>query len=114
MTARAASSSAVRVRSRLSPLGLRRAELLASVDIIYKIDDLFNMSTIESSHAIERTLQRYVDDGLLAGAATLVWRDGRVRQQASVGLRDLESALPIERDTIFRIASLTKPVTTVA
>ena len=55
-----------------------------------------------------------VDAGELAGAAALVWRDGAVRQSAAVGRRDLATGLPVERDTIFRIASMTKPVTTVA
>jgi CubicO group peptidase (beta-lactamase class C family) len=59
-------------------------------------------------------MQAHVDAGDLAGAATLAWRGGRVVQHACVGLRDLDADLPIERDTIFRIASMTKPVTTVA
>jgi CubicO group peptidase (beta-lactamase class C family) len=54
-----------------------------------------------------------VDAGELAGAAALVWRDGAVREIATVGCRDLVSAAVVERDTIFRIASMTKPVTTV-
>lgn len=52
-----------------------------------------------------------VNAGALAGAATLVWRDGKVIQSACVGWRDLEARLPIERDTIFRIASMSKPIT---
>ena len=62
---------------------------------------------------IEDALLQAVEAGELAGAATLVWRNGAVRQIATVGRRDLVSGLPVERDTIFRIASLTKPVTTV-
>jgi CubicO group peptidase (beta-lactamase class C family) len=63
---------------------------------------------------IATALQVIVDAGALAGAATLVWRGGTVVQQACVGWRDLEAGLPVERDTIFRIASMTKPVTSVA
>lgn len=55
-----------------------------------------------------------VNAGALAGAATLVWRDGKVIQSACVGWRDLEARLPIERDTIFRIASMSKPITSTA
>jgi len=58
-------------------------------------------------------LNRFVEAGELAGAVALVWRDGRVAELATVGRRDLESGRPVERDTIFRIASMTKPVTTV-
>jgi CubicO group peptidase (beta-lactamase class C family) len=63
---------------------------------------------------IEDALLPGIAAGQLAGAAALVWRDGAVRHIATVGRRDLASGLPVERDTIFRIASLTKPVTTVA
>jgi CubicO group peptidase (beta-lactamase class C family) len=63
---------------------------------------------------IGAAVQAYVDEGALAGAATLVWRRGHIVQTASVGRRDLVTGLPVERDTIFRIASMTKPVTTVA
>jgi CubicO group peptidase (beta-lactamase class C family) len=58
-------------------------------------------------------LGRYVDAGKLAGAATLIWRDG-VAEASCVGWRDVEARRPIERDTIFRIASMTKPITTAA
>src|SRR6478736_5536876 len=65
-------------------------------------------------NSIETALQGYVDAETLAGAATLVWRGGRVVQTAIVGRRDLVTNLPVERDTIFRVASMTKPLTTVA
>jgi CubicO group peptidase (beta-lactamase class C family) len=55
-----------------------------------------------------------VEAGELAGAAALVWRNGAVREIATVGRRDLVSGLPVERNTIFRIASVTKPVTSAA
>jgi len=62
---------------------------------------------------IEAALQKAVDSGEVAGAATLVWRDGEART-ACIGWRDAEARLPVERDTIFRIASMTKPITSVA
>ena len=67
-----------------------------------------------SHESIEAAIRPSVDAGALAGAATLVWRRGRVTHTTCVGRRDLASGLPVERDTIFRIASMTKPVTTVA
>src|SRR3954469_14821987 len=63
---------------------------------------------------IEAAILPGVAAGELAGAAALVWRDGTFLHAAAVGRRNLASGLPVERDTIFRIASLTKPVTTVA
>jgi len=60
--------------------------------------------------AVETAIKRYVDAGELAGAAMLVRRGGAART-ICVGRRDLETQLPVERDTIFRIASMSKPVT---
>ena len=64
-------------------------------------------------NSIEAMLSRSVTSGDVAGVAALVWRNGRVAQTATVGLRDLQKGLPVTRDTIFRIASMTKPVTSV-
>jgi CubicO group peptidase (beta-lactamase class C family) len=55
-----------------------------------------------------------IDAGLLAGAVTLVWHAGEVRQVNELGYRDVAAKLPMQRDTIFRIASMTKPVTVAA
>ena len=63
---------------------------------------------------IATMIRAIVDAGALAGAATLVWRDGQIVQTAAVGWRDVEDRLPLERDTLFRIASMTKPITSTA
>ncbi len=66
---------------------------------------------------VEAALQAFITSGQLAGAATLVWRAGSQSGEAQticVGWRELEDRLPVERDTIFRIASMTKPITSVA
>jgi len=55
-----------------------------------------------------------IDAGLLAGAVTLVWQSGEVLQVNELGYRDVDARLPMQRDTIFRIASMTKPVTVAA
>jgi CubicO group peptidase (beta-lactamase class C family) len=59
-------------------------------------------------------LRRYVDDGRLPGWALLVSRQGKVALLDTCGQRDLDSQQPIETDTIFRIYSMSKPVTSVA
>ncbi|MGE0593967.1 MAG: serine hydrolase domain-containing protein [Vicinamibacterales bacterium] len=64
--------------------------------------------------SIQTVLERYVADRAIAGAAALVWRGGHLVRLTCVGERDLASHEPVERDTIFRIASMTKPVTAVA
>jgi CubicO group peptidase (beta-lactamase class C family) len=63
---------------------------------------------------IATAIASFVNTGSLAGAATLVWRDGKIIQRAAVGWRDVEAQLPIEHDTLFRIASMTKPITSTA
>ena len=63
------------------------------------------------AEAVEDMLAQTVSAGELAGAATLTWREGRVVQAAAVGWRDIAGGLPIERDTLFRIASMSKPIT---
>ncbi len=68
---------------------------------------------MSEKNSIEDALLPGVEAGELAGFAALVWRNGTVQQIATVGRRDLVSGAPVERDTIFRIASMTKPVTTV-
>jgi CubicO group peptidase (beta-lactamase class C family) len=62
---------------------------------------------------IQNVLQGAVDGGQLAGAAAAVWLDDDI-ETACAGWRNREAQLPIERDTIFRIASMTKPITSVA
>ncbi len=67
-----------------------------------------------SADPIANALAEYVDAGDIAGAVAMVWRDGHVAQAAAVGWRDVEAQAPMTRDTIFRIASMTKPVTSTA
>lgn len=59
-------------------------------------------------------MQEHVDGGLLAGAVALVARDGKVAYLKSVGMQDKERNAPMKPDTIFRIASMSKPITSVA
>ncbi|HKI74343.1 MAG TPA: serine hydrolase domain-containing protein [Pseudomonadales bacterium] len=63
---------------------------------------------------IPETLQAALDTGELSGFVTLVWHKGEIVQVDAIGQRDIEAGLPMQRDTIFAIASMTKPVTTVA
>ncbi|HEY6620394.1 MAG TPA: serine hydrolase domain-containing protein, partial [Steroidobacteraceae bacterium] len=58
--------------------------------------------------------QHAVASGDIPGVVCLVWRRGELLQVDSAGLRNIEARLPVERSTIFRIASMSKPVTTVA
>jgi len=71
----------------------------------------FNPETLAQ---IAPALQSIIDQGTLSGAVTLVWRGGEVVQSLAIGQRDIEGGLPMTRDTLFRIASMTKPVTSIA
>ncbi len=63
---------------------------------------------------INQKLQGYVDRGNVAGFATLVARQGEVVHLETCGHRDAENKIPMQEDTIFRIYSMTKPITSVA
>ncbi|WP_100638405.1 serine hydrolase domain-containing protein [Marinobacter salexigens] len=64
---------------------------------------------------IERHLDRcYIHPGKLPGALTLVARRGEVAYVKPQGLMDVERNKPVCRDTIFRIYSMTKPITSIA
>jgi CubicO group peptidase (beta-lactamase class C family) len=63
---------------------------------------------------IDQHFTRYVDDGRLPGWLVAVSRRGRVAHVSWYGSRDIEAGLPVEPDTLWRIYSMTKPVTSVA
>jgi CubicO group peptidase (beta-lactamase class C family) len=63
---------------------------------------------------IDRHFQKYVDDGRLPGWQIVVSRRGQVVHSSTYGNRDIESGTPWEPDTIARMYSMTKPVTSVA
>jgi CubicO group peptidase (beta-lactamase class C family) len=63
---------------------------------------------------VTKTMQRYEAEGRIAGAVTLVMRRGKLAQFEATGFADLERKKPMTKDTIFRIASMSKAVTSVA
>lgn len=71
------------------------------------------MST-ERLQRIHDAVQRHVDAGAISGAVTLVARRGRIVHFQAHGLMDIEANKPMLKDGIFRIASMTKPITGVA
>jgi CubicO group peptidase (beta-lactamase class C family) len=63
---------------------------------------------------IDRFMQQYVDSNRISGAVGLVLRDGRVAYERAVGFADKESGRRMTPDAIFRIASQSKAITSVA
>ena len=71
----------------------------------------FSSERLERLHAV---MQQEVDQKQLAGIVTILARHGKVVEERTYGKKDLASGAPMTRDTIFRIFSMTKPVTGVA
>lgn len=70
-----------------------------------------------SSERLERikpAMQKYIDQNLVAGTVTIVARNGKVVHFASQGYSDAENKVPMRKDSLFRIASMTKPITSIA
>ena len=63
---------------------------------------------------VDTHFRRYVDEGKLAGWSVAIARRGKVVHLSHHGLRDIDAALPVTDDTIWRIYSMTKPITSVA
>ena len=63
---------------------------------------------------VSRVMEAAIDRGDVGGAVTLLYRRGEVVQVDAVGLQDPSTGVPMDRSSIFRIASMTKPITAVA
>jgi len=63
---------------------------------------------------IPAVLQQFVDQDIAIGILTLIYRRGKIAHVHKIGYQDRETRRPMKRDTIFRLASMTKPVTCVA
>jgi CubicO group peptidase (beta-lactamase class C family) len=72
----------------------------------------FSASRLETLDSFLQS--RYIDAGKLPGALTLLYRRGEIAHLRALGLADVERRVPMREDTIFRIYSMTKPLTTVA
>ncbi len=68
----------------------------------------------ERLQRIDDVFQSYVEEDRIAGAVGMVLRHGKVVYTGAWGMRDLAARDPLEADDIFRIASMTKPITSVA
>jgi CubicO group peptidase (beta-lactamase class C family) len=88
------------------PIGLRAEDPVASPESVgFSTDGL---------KTLQRTMRALVDDAKLAGITTLVARHGKVVCLDAYGVQDLATKKPVTKDTIFRLASMTKPIVGVA
>lgn len=63
---------------------------------------------------LSREIDHNIEEGHLAGSVVLIARDGEIAYLNAAGMQDLEENIPMKENTIFRIASMTKPITTTA
>jgi CubicO group peptidase (beta-lactamase class C family) len=63
---------------------------------------------------IDMILQQGIDSGWIAGASALIARDGKIIYDKAFGVKDIEAKTPLNKDDIFRIASQTKAITSIA
>jgi CubicO group peptidase (beta-lactamase class C family) len=97
-------------------------KLLCSLLLVLSIVSLSAQHPPPSSSALsaerlarlDKVMQQYVDENRLAGVVALVLRDGQPVYERAVGWADKESGRKMTTDTIFRIASQTKAITSVA
>src|SRR5690349_4212672 len=71
----------------------------------------FNADRLERLH---RGMQALIDRHEVGGIVTLLARDGKLADLRAYGWQDVDAKKPMTTDTIFRIASMTKPITSVA
>jgi CubicO group peptidase (beta-lactamase class C family) len=68
----------------------------------------------EKLEKISAVIKEAVDKKQIAGASVLIGRRGKIAYQTAVGMQDAEAGTPLSENTIFRIASMSKPITSVA
>jgi CubicO group peptidase (beta-lactamase class C family) len=76
--------------------------------------DAAGMSRIALDRIDEHLKRRYIDAGRFPGTQLVVHRRGQIVHSSMLGFADLERKVPLKDDTIFRIYSMTKPITSVA
>src|SRR5262245_7656817 len=101
-------------RARFTPIAIVIAALMLTAGVVpnSKPEDV-GMSS-ERLVRIGQVIQRYMDAKDLAGAVSVVSRRGKVAYFEAQGLMDIEHKTPMRKDAIFRMASMSKPVTGVA
>ena len=105
----------VRFISRISLtliIGLLAVSLTGAVVPVGTPEDV-GLST-DRLQRIDQVVQRAIDANEISGAVTIVSRRGHIAHFEAQGLMDVEASTPMRKDTIFPIASMSKPITGVA
>ena len=94
-----------------------RPNLLSKILFVVTAVALFSSAQILADverarlDAVAADLQARIDDGKLSGAVVMVAQEGEVLMHEALGYQNIEDQVPMSTDTIFRIFSMTKPVT---
>ena len=94
-----------------------RANLLSKMRLVVPAVALFFsaqiLADVEQARldAVAADLKARIDEGKLSGAVVMVAQDGEVLMNEAMGYQNVEDQVPMSKDTIFRIFSMTKPVT---
>jgi CubicO group peptidase (beta-lactamase class C family) len=105
----------------------RRSPVIALLALLFTVSSLCAQTTAlpetkaeavgfsaERLKPLHEAMQATVDSNKLAGVVTVLARHGKIVEQKTYGVQDTASGKPMQKDTIFRIYSMTKPITGVA
>jgi CubicO group peptidase (beta-lactamase class C family) len=94
---------------------VRRNYALAMASLLFCLGiGSISCAQVATATDVEASLQKFVDEGQIAGAVGLYYEQGQPAQIEVVGLSDLKSERPMTADTLFGIMSMTKPITATA
>jgi CubicO group peptidase (beta-lactamase class C family) len=83
-------------------------------------DEIERLDPVEAGFSKERlqrispAMQKYIDGDLTPGVLTAIMRKGKIVHLTTQGYMDVENEIPLQEDAIFRIASMTKPIASIA
>ena len=72
------------------------------------------LTAVEQASPVLQRMAGFVEDGKLPGFVALIAQPGKIHSVETFGVIDLQSKLPMQADTLFRIASMTKPIAATA
>ena len=101
------------MKLRLIPIAASLATLLSAAKLPSAKPEEVGISS-ERLKRVHDVMQRYIESGEVAGTVTLVARKGRVVHLEAQGVANVATRQPMRTDHIFRLASMTKPITSIA
>ena len=91
-----------------------KGSLLIALLVAFPLQGLAKAQAEAMPQRIDAVVSRAVQEQRIVGAVVMVARDGQIVHKKAFGLADSESRTPVREDTIFRLASMTKPIVSAA